>query len=481
MNPYKVLQLEPEADKQDVKKAYFKLIRQYPPEKEPEKFKEIREAYEYLQNETNFENAQKILILPEKYKIPYNQVLEWIREEKYDKAAELCEYVLNIQDILEFRILLGRSYILNGNSGKAVKLWEGLHNSHKDNTDYLEQLGDAYAARGWNNKAFQIYYELYEKNIENLPFFEKLLDIATQQEKDEQVCEIAVRIFSYYRDLEKHSREEAEVMSNILFMISNHMSCADEQWLIRYADEMLGIMTEVPMEFKIYENTLFNNYYDLTNIMDDEEIAEQKSRRYMGYILKNENSISLEHRNDIINLKAECEEDEITEDVLIHDIIKETASLWYALFTSKKELENEKVKGFRLIHEIMGSGPDESHVYDTLLYIVNKLNEIKPSLERIKEKYPIMREALGEHFDEMLDCSNLERLFRKYERKYKRIMGYPADAKLTLEPDSSNDSDFGFDFSDNEPYRRESPKIGRNDPCPCGSGKKYKKCCGKEA
>ena len=26
----------------------------------------------------------------------------------------------------------------------------------------------------------------------------------------------------------------------------------------------------------------------------------------------------------------------------------------------------------------------------------------------------------------------------------------------------------------------ESPKVGRNDPCPCGSGKKYKQCCGKE-
>ena len=25
---------------------------------------------------------------------------------------------------------------------------------------------------------------------------------------------------------------------------------------------------------------------------------------------------------------------------------------------------------------------------------------------------------------------------------------------------------------------RDSPKIGRNEPCPCGSGKKYKKCCG---
>jgi len=30
-----------------------------------------------------------------------------------------------------------------------------------------------------------------------------------------------------------------------------------------------------------------------------------------------------------------------------------------------------------------------------------------------------------------------------------------------------------------ETYRREKPKVGRNDPCPCGSGKKYKKCCGK--
>jgi hypothetical protein len=29
------------------------------------------------------------------------------------------------------------------------------------------------------------------------------------------------------------------------------------------------------------------------------------------------------------------------------------------------------------------------------------------------------------------------------------------------------------------PIRREAPKVGRNDPCPCGSGKKYKKCCGK--
>ena len=42
----------------------------------------------------------------------------------------------------------------------------------------------------------------------------------------------------------------------------------------------------------------------------------------------------------------------------------------------------------------------------------------------------------------------------------------------------------GWKFDDGElvgekPIVREAPKVGRNDPCPCGSGKKYKKCCGK--
>jgi len=43
----------------------------------------------------------------------------------------------------------------------------------------------------------------------------------------------------------------------------------------------------------------------------------------------------------------------------------------------------------------------------------------------------------------------------------------------------------GWKFADGEmlaekPIVREEPKVGRNDPCPCGSGKKYKKCCGKD-
>ena len=36
----------------------------------------------------------------------------------------------------------------------------------------------------------------------------------------------------------------------------------------------------------------------------------------------------------------------------------------------------------------------------------------------------------------------------------------------------------GWKNSSKEPVKNEGPKVGRNDPCPCGSGKKYKNCCG---
>ena len=42
-------------------------------------------------------------------------------------------------------------------------------------------------------------------------------------------------------------------------------------------------------------------------------------------------------------------------------------------------------------------------------------------------------------------------------------------------PDCQHDHAHGAPL---ETYRRDTPKLGRNDPCPCGSGKKFKKCHG---
>jgi len=47
--------------------------------------------------------------------------------------------------------------------------------------------------------------------------------------------------------------------------------------------------------------------------------------------------------------------------------------------------------------------------------------------------------------------------------------------------DHDHDHDHAHHHHKPTPYVRVEPKVGRNDPCVCGSGKKYKKCCGAAA
>ena len=70
------------------------------------------------------------------------------------------------------------------------------------------------------------------------------------------------------------------------------------------------------------------------------------------------------------------------------------------------------------------------------------------------------------------DKQNLLNIIDRYENITTTWSGFK-------EEDKDTDFDDYVDYEDlpeTEPVRTE-PKIGRNDPCPCGSGKKYKKCC----
>ncbi len=70
-----------------------------------------------------------------------------------------------------------------------------------------------------------------------------------------------------------------------------------------------------------------------------------------------------------------------------------------------------------------------------------------------------------------------------YEKLYFNMLDAKADYLYTLpEWDAILNEEKRAEIT--KAYKRsktvvKEPKIGRNDPCPCGSGKKYKKCCGK--
>ena len=82
----------------------------------------------------------------------------------------------------------------------------------------------------------------------------------------------------------------------------------------------------------------------------------------------------------------------------------------------------------------------------------------------------IVNAVLGKNF-------SLDDLLRKYKRRYlnNKIMS----STTVLYRSNAFSSTLGIiEDLENKPEIDLSQKIGRNDPCPCGSGKKFKKCCG---
>ena len=61
-DPYSVLGLSRQAGDEDIKRAYFQLVRQFSPERAPEKFREIRTAYEQLRDPENRARLGLVLV-----------------------------------------------------------------------------------------------------------------------------------------------------------------------------------------------------------------------------------------------------------------------------------------------------------------------------------------------------------------------------------------------------------------------------------
>jgi hypothetical protein len=61
---------------------------------------------------------------------------------------------------------------------------------------------------------------------------------------------------------------------------------------------------------------------------------------------------------------------------------------------------------------------------------------------------------------------------------YSELETEPPEAELEDDPSLRALSHLDEAGAEPAPIVNSSPKVGRNDPCPCGSGRKYKKCCG---
>lgn len=151
----------------------------------------------------------------------------------------------------------------------------------------------------------------------------------------------------------------------------------------------------------------------------------------------------------------------ITREGLI-DIVEEKV---FSVYKEKDKLFGEDE--LRAIEQFITLNSLDTHWKEHLL----SLDHLKEGigLRGYGQKDPL-REYQRESFELFLDM--LDRV--KYDTVKKMFAVQPAKEEIT-----HNEPVMFMNRGDERPLEQKGKKIGRNDPCPCGSGKKYKRCCGK--
>ena len=148
MSDFEILGLSEGAQPKEIKRAYFKLVRQFSPEKDPERFQQIREAYEHLTEDRS--KVKEGIITLEFPDIPLasqmkEQIQKRIDTRNYQEALATAEEAIKYFGEFEgFLYYLAISQRHLGKTGKSVKTFEKLVGLFPEKLANRKELAFAY-------------------------------------------------------------------------------------------------------------------------------------------------------------------------------------------------------------------------------------------------------------------------------------------------------------------------------------------------
>ena len=452
MNDYEALGLSPAASKEEIKKAYFRLIRTHSPEKDPEGFTKIRQAYENLQAQ---DSAQKepVFDIPD---VPIirkfaEQIMRCQAQGDYDFARETAEEAhRRFPDVLFFLYQTERTQRNSGKSGKAVKTARLLIEKEPKNPWFWRELAVAYWERGYIRKAG--------------PAFQKACDLG----------------------------------------------CKDNDFLLCYADNCLRT-NDYPTGLAVAGQVLQSTDRWKDSDLSDAVVAygfsaafsgilgihtDPIAEKFCGFIRQYKNRLA-DYLPDCIEVCSALASVQISSSSFRN--ILETLSVLQDAVRDEDDIEilktgEKNIKILRINHDkricrsiqywnelILGEMNDRYARTDCELCMIQERTQVLSAQTILKEEYSWLFESLRPFLQQLSRENEIPSLIRRKTQEYLRLMEYYEDEGNYFQwyPEMKASSHGRIISGSETPYVRTAKKIGRNDPCPCGSGKKYKHCCGK--
>ncbi|MCC6487702.1 MAG: preprotein translocase subunit SecA [Candidatus Hydrogenedentes bacterium] len=152
------------------------------------------------------------------------------------------------------------------------------------------------------------------------------------------------------------------------------------------------------------------------------------------------------------------------------DYLREAVRL--RAYGQKDPLVEYKNEGFEMFENMMSS------IEETVIQIVFRLTDPEVHRRRSAEARRGTLTAGNDPFSQIADYTLIgadkqqDRSFASYDTSRFNLAGQSSEARKAETGGEERSKPKAV------PIRRTTPAVGPNDPCPCGSGKKYKKCCG---
>lgn len=391
-------------------------------------------------------------------------------EEDFEEAEDLCRKLLEYQEAEDIRMLLGVCYFRQEKMERAEQVFQELVRGYPDTEQYRIYLGIAYHARGDFYEAVKELERLDPLSTYHPFFYTSYGDSLQQIGRMKQSREAFRREVDFF---EKTGIIPSDIMldgafQNLLHLdvvLANGKYPEDVESYFDFLDqvEMTEDMQECLSVNIVYFSTMMSNKWFRPLFLEFVTRIRDK-----GYLKKKESLEVLESAFTSWESYGYHEDRRVS--ALMESYLEAVHERKYTL---------QEVKGFK---------EEENRIEVTALtycwYMCQYAAEHLEEIDYIREAYPHSYADNAEFFQKVLKdpsgtAEKIEKKLQRYTRKKTSrkelreslFRVYKKACEQKKEPVYLSDGE--------ETYRRMQPKVGRNDPCPCGSGKKYKKCCGR--
>ena len=455
MTDFEILGMKPGASNEEIKKAYFTLVRKHPPQTDPEGFKKIRGAYERLCN-----GPEEIDLDDYKYPLPSDGFAKYLEstidlyrslgysEEalKQSKSALDC-----FPESIGFHFLCAVCALENENYGIAAKNAEWLLGKDPTNRYFLFIHAKACYLRGWKKKAASAFETAYNLNVRSFDFETDYASFLCDQEQYQEAASVLLSLLSRKHDLKiEHFRYTLNEMQTCLLKLrpSDTSSAKEQEAFLSTVQQTLAVISNYARQHR-EETSLMSELFihgnQILNLLDDSQARKTEEAQF---------------RSNFLSMGLKVMEREIFKtDVRFPENVRTAAS--YLLDVKMK-------------------GSIDFRAKDLLLCMMAELKErekVLPLLDIISESYPTIASRIEPYAKRIREVEDMEIvkidmaiLYLKSEKEfqYKTYLDkYPQDAKLYR----------GIRVTTGASNANGEKRIPRNAPCPCGSGRKYKNCC----